>query len=54
MLKAKIVISEKKNSNFTKFKFFIKKLLNISRYNYKLSTKLKLDIKISMSKKNQS
>ena len=45
MLKAKIIIKEKKNSFYENSKFFLKKLFNRSRYNYKISTNLKLNTK---------
>ena len=46
MLKAKIkiVISEKNETPITAIKYFIKKILRRSRYNYKVSTNLNLDI----------
>ena len=43
-MKAKIVISEKKQTPITKIKYLIKRILHRSRYNYKLSTNLNLDI----------
>ena len=43
-MKAKIVISEKEQTPITTIKYFIKRILHRSRYNYKLSTNLNLDI----------
>ena len=44
MLKARIVISEKNQTAIAKIKYFIKRILHRSRYNYKLSTNLNLNI----------
>ena len=44
MLKAKIVISEKKQTVITSIKYFIKRILHRSRYNSQLSTNLNLNI----------
>ena len=44
VLKARIVISEKNQTVITKIKYFIKRILHRSRYNYKLSTNLNLNI----------
>ena len=43
-MKAKIVISEKNQTAIITIKYFIKRILNRTRYNYKLSTNLNLDI----------
>ena len=43
-MKVKIVINEKKQTPISKIKYFIKRILRRSRYNYKLSTNLNLDI----------
>ena len=44
MLKARIVISEKNETTADKIKYFIKRILRRSRYNYKISTNLNLNI----------
>ena len=43
-MKSKIVISEINQTVITKIKYLIKRILHRSRYNYKLSTNLNLDI----------
>ena len=43
-MKAKIVISEKKQTPITTIKYLIKRILHRSRYNYKLSSNLNLNI----------
>ena len=43
-MRSKLVISEKKQTPITKLKNFIKKILHRSRYNYKLSSNLNLNI----------
>ena len=43
-MKSKIVISEINQTAITKIKHLIKRILHRSRYNYKLSTNLNLDI----------
>ncbi|MCH2542780.1 MAG: hypothetical protein MKZ97_05605, partial [Alphaproteobacteria bacterium] len=43
-MKSKIVISEINQTVITKIKYLIKRILHRSRYNFKLSTNLNLDI----------
>ena len=44
MMKAKIIVSETEQAPITTIKYLIKRILHRSRYNYKLSTNLNLDI----------
>ena len=43
-MKSKIVVSETNQTVITTIKYLIKRILHRSRYNYKLSTNLNLDI----------
>ena len=45
MIKSKIIAIQKDTNLFKDFKYFIKSIFRRSRYNYKISTNLNLDIK---------